>query len=230
MRTAVIVVAAGRSERFGSDTPKQFALVRGRPLLFYSLRAFESIPSVQGVILVVPEGREPYVQQEIVARFAFRKVMAVVAGGAKRQDSVWAGLNAVPPHYELVAVHDGARPLLNIEVVTAVLDAAARCGAAIPALPVCDTIKEVRGGHVARTLERDRLVAVQTPQAFHYALLVDAYRTAQAQGLWATDDAALVERLGHPVRVVEGDPRTIKVTTPQDLLFVEQWVAQEEDV
>lgn len=229
MRTAVIVVAAGRSERFGSDTPKQFAPVRGRPLLFYSLHAFETIPLVEAVVAVVPEGRQSFVQQEIVGRFALRKVGAVVAGGAKRQDSVWAGLRAVPPWCELVAVHDCARPLLNTNVVTTVLAAAERFGAAIPVLPVHDTIKEACQGEVVRTLERDRLVAVQTPQAFHYSLLLEAYRAAQAQGIVATDDAALVEKLGHSVRVVAGDPRTIKVTTAHDLVLVEQWLAQREE-
>ncbi len=229
MRTAVIVVAAGRSERFGSDTPKQFAFVRGRPLLFYSLHAFETTPLVEAVVAVVPEGRQTFVQREIVERFALRKVSAIVAGGERRQDSVWAGLGAAPPWCELVAVHDSARPLVNIEVVKAVLVTAERFGAAIPFLPVHDTIKEIEQGLVVRTLQRDRLVAVQTPQAFHYPLLLEAYRAAQEQGIVATDDAALVERLGHSVHVVQGDPRTIKVTTPHDLVLVEQWLAQCEE-
>ncbi|MBC7188518.1 MAG: 2-C-methyl-D-erythritol 4-phosphate cytidylyltransferase [Calditrichaeota bacterium] len=229
MRTTVIVVAAGRSERFGSTTPKQFALVHGRPLLFYSLRAFQRMPLADALIVVVPEGREQLVKEEIVDRFALHKVVAVVPGGERRQDSVWAGLQAVPHRSELVAVHDGARPWVNPGVVAAVLSAAEKHGAAIPGIRVADTIKEVHGGHVVQTLNRDRLIAVQTPQAFRYGLLLEAYRAARGQQVEVTDDAAMVERLGHPVCVVDGDPRAVKVTTPHDLVVVEQWLVGQED-
>ncbi|MCR4438853.1 MAG: 2-C-methyl-D-erythritol 4-phosphate cytidylyltransferase [bacterium] len=228
MRTTVIVVAAGRSARFGSDTPKQFALVHGRPLLFYSLSAFQRMPLVDALIAVVPEGREQWVQEEIVDRFDLHKVVAVVRGGERRQDSVWAGLQAVPQASELVAIHDGARPLVNPEVVAAVLSAAEKHGAAIPGIRLADTIKEVQGGQVVQTLNRDRLIAVQTPQAFRYALLLEAYRAAQGQRVEVTDDAAMVERLGHPVWVVKGDPRAVKVTTPHDLSIVVQWLVGQE--
>ncbi len=229
MGAAVIVVAAGRSERFGTGTPKQFALLRGRPLLVYALAAFDSLTPVDTVVVVVPAGQEHFVQQEIVERHALAKVKAVVAGGQERQDSVWAGLQMLPPEITLVAVHDGARPLVSSTVVEAVLAAAERNGAAIPGVPVRDTIKEVRGEEVVRTLPRDRLVAVQTPQAFRRALLVEAYLAARQQGVLATDDAALVERLGQSVVVVQGDPRTIKVTTPLDLIVVEQLLARQEE-
>lgn len=229
VRTTVIVVAAGRSERFGSGTPKQFALVLGRPLLFYSLCAFQRMPQVDVLIVVVPEGREQSVKEEIVDRFTLHKVVAVVPGGERRQDSVWSGLQAVPHQSELVAVHDGARPWVNPKVVAEVLSAAEKYGAAIPGVPVADTIKEVHGGQVVQTLNRDRLIAVQTPQAFRYGLLLEAYRAARGQQIEVTDDAAMVERLGHPVWVVEGDPRAVKVTTPHDLVIVEQWLVGQED-
>ncbi|MDZ7271669.1 MAG: 2-C-methyl-D-erythritol 4-phosphate cytidylyltransferase [candidate division KSB1 bacterium] len=228
MRAAVIVVAAGRSERFGTGTPKQFALLRGRPMVVHALMVFERMPRVEAVELVVPGGQEGFVREEVVQRYALRKVKAIVAGGQERQDSVWAGLQALPPEVELVAVHDGARPLVNARVVEAVLEAAELHGAAIPVLRLHDTIKEVQADQVVCTLARDRLVAVQTPQAFHRTLLLEAYRAARVQGIQATDDAALVERIGYPVWVVAGDPRTMKVTTPHDFFVVEQLLAREE--
>lgn len=229
MRAAVIVVAAGRSERFGTGTPKQFVLLRGRPMVAHALAAFESISRVETVVVVVPPGQERFVWEEVVRRYGLGKVAAVVSGGRERQDSVWAGLQAVPAEIGLLAVHDGARPLVNVGVVEAVLAAAERYGAAIPVLRLNDTIKEVQADQVTRTVPRERLVAVQTPQAFHRELLVKAYEAARREGVVATDDAALVERLGHTVYVVEGDPRTIKVTTQYDLFVVGQLLAQQEE-
>jgi 2-C-methyl-D-erythritol 4-phosphate cytidylyltransferase len=146
-----------------------------------------------------------------------RTPLTVVAGGRTRQDSVWLALQAVPDDAQLVVVHDAVRPLITAKLVDAVVAAAATSGAAICALPVAETVKRVRGDLVESTLDRSELWAVQTPQAFRADLLREAHEKARRDGIVGTDDAMLVERLGHPVRVVPGLPENVKITTPEDL-------------
>jgi 2-C-methyl-D-erythritol 4-phosphate cytidylyltransferase len=200
-----VVVAGGTGERFGG--PKQFARLGGRSVVAWALEAAR--PVVDGVVLVVPAGKE----HELAATGA----EAVVAGGASRAASVRAGLAAVPEDASVIVVHDGARPLASTALFRAVVDAVeAGAAAAVPALTVTDTVKEVAGDTVVRSLDRERLVAVQTPQAFEAAVL----RAAHRHGDEATDDATLVERAGGTVRVLPGEPRNVKVTTPADLELV----------
>ncbi len=146
-----------------------------------------------------------------------RAPLTVVAGGRTRQDSVWLGLQAVPDDAQIVVVHDAVRPLITRKLVDAVVAAAEASGAAICALPVAETVKRVRGDLVESTLDRSELWAVQTPQAFRTDLLREAHEKARRDGVVGTDDAMLVERLGHPVRVVRGLPENVKITTPEDL-------------
>jgi 2-C-methyl-D-erythritol 4-phosphate cytidylyltransferase len=198
-----VVVAGGSGQRFGQM--KQFALLAERPVVEWAVAACR--PSANGVVLVLP--RDAAVD---VAHGAD----VVVEGGATRTESVRRGLAAVPEDAEVIVVHDAARPLASEALFRAVIEAVSSGGAggAIPGVPVSDTIKVVDGAHaVTRTLDRSTLVAVQTPQAFGAELL----RRAHAAGGEATDDAALVEALGATVRVVPGDPRNLKITTPADL-------------
>jgi 2-C-methyl-D-erythritol 4-phosphate cytidylyltransferase len=198
-----VVVAGGSGQRFGRL--KQFALLGHRPVVEWAVAACR--PSASGVVLVVPPG---------CADGRDHGADVVVEGGASRAESVRCGLSAVPEDAEVIVVHDAARPLASHALFGAVIDAvtAGGAGGAIPALPVSDTIKVVDGAqNVTATLDRTTLVAVQTPQAFAAALL----RRAHAGGTEATDDAALVEALGATVRVVPGDPRNLKITTPADL-------------
>lgn len=211
----VIVVAGGNGSRFGG--PKQFAPVGGRPLVEWSLEAASSC--ADGVVLVVPE-------DQLVAgpRFDRAGADAVVPGGPTRAASVRAGLAAVPDDAAIVVVHDAARPLASPALFRAVIDAVlddGRVGGAIPGVPVTDTLKEVDAGVVVATVPRDRLVAVQTPQAFRAAVL----RSAHAAGGEATDDAALVEQQGGSVVVVDGEPANLKVTVERDLALVEAALA-----
>ena len=206
-----IVVAGGNGSRFGG--PKQFAHVGGRPLVEWSLEAAASC--VDGVVLVVPED-----QLDTAPRFDRTGADVVVAGGPTRAASVRAGLAAVPDAAAVVVVHDAARPLASPALFRAVIGAViddGRVGGAIPGVPVTDTLKEVDGGVVAVTVPRDRLVAVQTPQAFR----ADVLRSAHAGGEEATDDAALVEQQGGTVVVVAGEPGNLKVTVERDLALVE---------
>jgi 2-C-methyl-D-erythritol 4-phosphate cytidylyltransferase len=212
---AVVVVAAGAGRRFGSA--KQFAALGGRPLIEWSLRAFEDHPGVGAIVLVLADeaDRERY-------RREFPKVVDVVRGGARRQDSVTNGTARLgPARGGLVLVHDGARPLVDAGLISRVIEAAAAAGAAIPVVPPEDTVKETAGGFVVRTLDRARLGRVQTPQGFAFGLLERALAQARADGFHGTDEAALVERLGEAVAVVEGDPRNLKITTPLDLIIAE---------
>jgi 2-C-methyl-D-erythritol 4-phosphate cytidylyltransferase len=216
-----IIAAAGRSERMGGGD-KLFALVGGEPLLAHTLSAFQVCRGVGRVVLVLsPENMER--GRELVAEAGFNKVAAVRQGGERRQDSVRNGLEALAS-CQWVVVHDGARPLVTAELIERGLEAAKETGAAIAALPIGDTVKEVEPlGVIRRTLSRGQLWAAQTPQVFRYDILREAHQRAQGE---ATDDAALVEKLGYQVKVFEGSPRNIKVTTATDLAVVEALLAQ----
>jgi 2-C-methyl-D-erythritol 4-phosphate cytidylyltransferase len=215
-----ILVAAGRGERMGASRPKAFLVLGGRPLLLRAAHAFEATSEVAGIVAVVPPG------EEAATRDLLRlvpKLKAVVAGGATRQDSVRAGLAALPADFDgVVLVHDAARALVEPALIAAVARAAAETGAAIPVLALVDTIKRVREGRVAETLDRAELAAAQTPQGFRRALLAEAYARAARDRAAVTDEAMAVERLGHPVAAVPGSARNLKITTPHDLALAEQ--------
>jgi 2-C-methyl-D-erythritol 4-phosphate cytidylyltransferase len=215
-----VLVAAGRGERLGSDRPKAFAGLAGRPLLAESLERLERSDWVEAIVVVASEGwEEPVIllSEELGAG----KVHAAVTGGETRADSVRAGVAEVPEEAAVVLVHDAARPLLAADVIERVVGGLGDgWDGVVPALPVADTVKRVSGDEVVETLERSELVAVQTPQAF----LADVLRRAVAGGGEASDCAALVEAAGGRVRWVEGDPRLLKVTTRDDLELVSSWL------
>jgi 2-C-methyl-D-erythritol 4-phosphate cytidylyltransferase/2-C-methyl-D-erythritol 2,4-cyclodiphosphate synthase len=210
-----LVPAAGQGRRMGGEIPKQYLPLGGRPLLWHTLAALEQSPRVRALILVVrPEDQA--LARPLAADFA--KVRCLVPGGEERADSVRAGLEATAAADELVLVHDAVRPFVSPALVERVVEAAGRWGAAVPALPVRETIKVVDEGQVVETPLRSRLWAAQTPQGFRRSLLLEAF-AGQGAGGGATDEAVLVERLGHPVRVVEGEPGNLKITTPEDLAW-----------
>ena len=215
-RVGVIVVAAGHSRRMGG-IDKLFALLRGRPLLSHLLDGFCASPLVDEVMLVMSQ--ETLDAGRALAEVSPRRdAIRFCIGGERRQDSVRCGLDALPP-CEWVAVHDGARPLASHALLEKGLEAAQETGAAVPVIPLSDTVKMVDAdGLVVRTLSRDELWAVQTPQVFHRDLLAEAHRTVSDS---VTDDAAMVERMGRPVRVFPGSPANLKVTRPEDLLVAE---------
>ncbi len=218
---AAIVVAAGEGRRFGS--PKQFALLGGRPVLEWSLAAFQDHPRIGEIVLVL---RDEALGARYVSRFG--KITAAVKGGARRQDSVQAGfLRLDRRRTDIVLVHDGARPLVSDGLIRRIVREAAAHGAAVPALPVEDTIKEGAEGRVVRTVERAGLFRAQTPQGFAFDVLDEALRRAAEDGFSGTDDASLVERLGRTVALVEGDPRNIKITTLADLAWAEEFLHDE---
>lgn len=218
-----VLVAAGRGERMGGKRPKAFANLAGRPLVAESLERLDASPWVEAIVVAAPaDWEEPTIL--LAEELGAGSVRAVVAGGATRTDSVRAGLAEVPADTPVVLVHDAARPFLPDEVVERVVTALGEgWDAAVPALPLADTIKRADGNAVAETVDRTGLHAVQTPQAF----VADTLRRALAGAGDATDCAGLVEAVGGRVRLVEGDRRLLKVTTPADLTFVETLLAAE---
>jgi len=187
------------------------------------LAHFQHCQAVDDIILAVPEDYRSFVALEVVDRYGFSKVSQLVIGGEERQDSVYEALQAVDKSSEIVVVHDGVRPFVKPETIEGSIELCRKEGAVVVAVPVVFTVKEVEQGKVVRTLDRSRIWEVQTPQTFRYPLLMEAYRRAYQDGYRATDDAALVERLGHPVAVLEGDRWNIKITTPEDLKLAE-WI------
>lgn len=219
MSALAILVAAGRGERMGAGRPKAFLVLAGEPILLRSARAFEAAPTVGSIVAVVPEGQIEAARSLLAP---IRKLRAVVAGGIRRQDSVLAGLKEVPPGFAgVVLVHDAARPFVEPALVDAVATAAAEVGAALPVLPVVDTIKRVSDGRVLGTVDRSELGSAQTPQGFRFDVLVRAYEQAFRERLTVTDEAMAVERLGEPVAAVAGSSFNRKITTPEDLAWAE---------
>ncbi len=221
MSASAIIVAAGNSSRMrGVD--KLYTTVGGLPLLAHTLRVFDAAPGIEDVVLVVAPDAVGQARS-LVGELSGSKVTVVVPGGRRRQDSVAAGLAHLRVA-EYVVVHDGARPLVTPEIIERGLQEAAKCGAAVAAVPVVDTIKEAsEDGTVTRTLDRARLWSIQTPQVFRRELLERAHREVVDD---VTDDAAMVERLGAPVRVYQGAYENLKVTAPPDLALFEALLAR----
>jgi len=224
---SLIVAAAGQGKRLGAGDNKVFLTLQNKPVLAYVLAVAELSPLINEV-LVVTRPEDITRCKQVVTRGEYRKVREIIPGGAERQDSIFAGLKAIPATADWVAVHDGARPFLTLELLERVIMAARVTGAAIAALPVKETVKQSDGqGMVTATLERRHLWSVQTPQVFRYDWLMEAYREADINGWWATDDAALVEKTGKAVKIVPGEEANIKITTPGDLVLARAIMAGE---
>ena len=228
MNVRVLIPAAGSGSRMGAGTNKQYLELADRPVLARTLQVFEQHPLIDSIIIIVSPAEVQYCREEIVARGDYRKVSAVVAGGAERQDSVYCGLQACgAADDDLILIHDGARPLVSSNVIDRVIASVQRHDACLTAVPVKDTVKVVQDGCVVETPDRETLWLAQTPQAFRYRLIRSAHDRAAAQGVRATDDAQLAELAGFKVRVVPGDYRNIKITTPEDLPIAERLLAEE---
>lgn len=229
MATAsAIIVAGGSGSRFRSETPKQFLSLLGRPLLAHTLAPFQTCAAVTRIVLVLP--REGFAAgRETMEPFMGTKPTDIVPGGDTRQGSVREGLSCLEPEPEsLIAVHDGARPLVDSELIAATINEASECGGAIAAIPVVETLKEVTESMaIERTVDRARYYRAQTPQCFRYDILSRAFEAARRDGFVGTDEATLVERVGATIRVVNGSERNIKVTTPEDMARVEYYLRGE---
>lgn len=216
-----IIVAAGKGIRMNDKLRKQFILLAGRPILAYSVLAFDACDLIDCIILVVPKKDIDYCWKDIVAPLNLCKKINLVPGGEKRQDSVYNGLMAVDKNAaEIVVIHDGVRPFVSHEQIAACITGAKEYGACILAIHADDTLKQVdRSGFICNTLERDDILLAQTPQAFQYDLIIKAHENARREGFTGTDDASLVERLGGNIRIIYGSKQNIKITNREDLVF-----------
>lgn len=223
MHISAIICAAGQGKRMGLGRNKQFLELNGKPLLVHTLQKWLSFIGIKQLVVVVSEGDLEEVQQMIQGyglQSQSTKIMLVI-GGQERQDSVYQGLLALQATApDAVLIHDGARPFVTAEQIEQLIRVLETDTAAVLAVPVKDTIKRVDDkGHITETLQRNELWAIQTPQAFHYSLIMGAHQHALEQEILATDDAALVEAVGHRVKVVQGHEHNIKLTTPEDILL-----------
>lgn len=215
MKTTAIIVAAGFGSRFNSDKPKQFLEIGGKPIIVHTLERFQAAPSVDQIVLVLARD-----QIERFDRYCVPKISNIVSGGSSRAQSVLNGLNAIDRETSTVVVHDGARPLVTVEEIERTIERAKHTGAACLVGVVTDTIKSVQGDEISATLDRAKLRRAFTPQAFSAEILRRAFENADLNET-VTDECFLVERLGHPIAIVEGNSRNIKVTYPEDLAFAE---------
>jgi 2-C-methyl-D-erythritol 4-phosphate cytidylyltransferase len=214
-RVSVIIVAAGRGKRFGSS--KQFALLKGKSVLDWCLEKFEANKNVAEIILVL---RDENLRGKYLRRY--HKIVDVARGGERRQDSVLSGLRRIDPEKaDIILVHDGVRPLVEQDLIDRVIAAVQEKGAVVPAIPLEETIKLIEKQEVKKTLDREKLFRIQTPQGFIYRILKHALDKAKDDKFYGTDEASLVERTGKRVSVVAGDPKNIKITSREDLKIAE---------
>jgi 2-C-methyl-D-erythritol 4-phosphate cytidylyltransferase len=219
LKTVAIIPAAGAGARMRGSRAKQFLDLCGRPLLVVTLEKFQVSSAIDRIILVAPPGDLDFCQREVIERYNLNKVAKVVAGGKRRQDSVRMGIEASEGDYGLVLIHDGVRPLVHPQLIDRVAAAARENRAVITGLPAKETVKEIdKNGLVVKTYNRQKVWLVQTPQVFRYEDITTAHRQALEEK-WEeiTDDAFLVEKMGIPIKVVEGSEDNIKVTTPYDM-------------
>ena len=222
MRVEVIIAAGGTGRRFGEGQPKQFYLLKGKPILSWAIGRFEECVLVDRIILAVPRGMGKYTRQHVLSPFGYKKVKTVVEGGKERRDSVLQGLNMLETDTDTVLVHDGVRPIISEELIRKVIQATQRWEAVVPGLPLRETIKQVgRDNLVSWTLDRKSIYLIQTPQGFKKDLICRAYAQVKKRGWVASDDATLVEKLGVKVKMIPGEETNIKITSPQDLVLSE---------
>ncbi|MBZ0167025.1 MAG: 2-C-methyl-D-erythritol 4-phosphate cytidylyltransferase [Candidatus Omnitrophica bacterium] len=226
MKAQAIIPAAGSGTRMGSSIPKTLLPINGTPMIVHTLRAFENCASVDGVVLVVHPDHAPEYRR-VVEEAGITKVKEYITGGSRRSESVGNGLTYVDANCGIIVVHDGARPLIKPELIDKAVSMCVTDRAVVIGVPVKQTIKKINTNEqvVERTLDREALWEIQTPQVFHKEILVEAYE--QAKSLDVTDDASLVEQMGIKVKVMQGDYFNIKITTPEDIAIAEKLLAAE---
>jgi 2-C-methyl-D-erythritol 4-phosphate cytidylyltransferase len=215
-RTEAIIVAAGRGVRLGGEIAKSMRSLGGIPLFAHAVGTFQKIPDISGIIVVVGS-EDVETTRHWIQKLQFTKVVAIVPGGRERSDSVQEGLKVVAPDTKWIAIHDGARPFVSSTLILRVLLAAQTCGAAIPVIPITDTIKEVRNDEIIATIPRKQLFGAQTPQIFLRQRLLEAYQKAQEKGFHTTDDADIVQHFASgTIKIVPGEENNFKIATLED--------------
>jgi 2-C-methyl-D-erythritol 4-phosphate cytidylyltransferase len=227
MSATAIIAAAGAGRRMKSDRPKQLLTLDKTPILIYTLRKFDSCRLIDRIIVAAPQESVEEVRK-LVAGAGFSKPVSVVQGGARRQDSVAVAMQHLGDDTTIVAVHDAVRPFVKVDEIEAVILEAQKSGAAVLAIPIVDTVKQIRKDVIDSTLTREHLVLAQTPQAFRIEVLREAFERARSDEYYGTDESSLVERLGLPVAVVRGSERNIKITKPDDLTLARFFLQEEQ--
>ena len=219
---SALIVAAGQGLRMGSALRKQYLQLSGSPILVHTLRAFDRCPEIGSILVVVPPDEMHFCGNEILPAASLKHKAELIAGGRRRQDSVFNGLQYLGDAQGVVLIHDGVRPLISTALIQACIKGAKQWGACIPVLPAVDTLKETdTAGKIRGTLPRESICMAQTPQAFSLPVIRRAHMEAHLVGREATDDASLVEAIGIPVHVIAGSRENIKITTPEDLACAE---------
>lgn len=227
MFVSAIIVAAGKGSRMAAAKNKVYLNLNGRPILYYTIKAFHDIQEIKEIVIVASKGEIEYCRENIIKRYGFRKATKVVEGGNERQESVYNGLMEIDKKAEIVAIHDGARPLVDEKIIVNAIKEAFIYKAVGVAVPVKDTIKIAdENNMVLDTPDRKYLWAIQTPQVFERDLIIAAHKKAINDKFTGTDDTVLVERMGYKVRLIEGDYKNIKITTPEDLIIAEALLKQ----
>ena len=231
---SALIVSAGEGKRFnpkrmGSNIPKPYALLKHKPIIAWTLEIFDNLAEVNDITVVTHPKWIEYCKSEVIDRFGIKKVKYVVEGGEHRQDSVRLGLKVmdgeeVQPQF--VLIHDAVRPFITKEFLTYLIKETESYDAIVPGVPIINTIKETRDGFVFRTLEREKLYEIQTPQVFKVNKIKEAHDSAFKSNFYATDDSALMERIGVKVKLAEGLKQNIKITTAADLVYAEYWVGK----
>ena len=222
-RIAAVVPAAGKGNRMGGNVAKQFLELQGKPILVHTLERLNTIPEIDEIIVATSED-DLSIVKNMAAEYRIAKIEAVVVGGNERQDSVWNCLQHLSKNnIDIIIVHDAVRPFVTRDLVLDVCSTAIEVGAAVPVVYPKDTIKTSNGdGFIKSTLDRDKLVIVQTPQAFQFSLIFQAYQKAMNEQFYGTDDASVVERYGGKVKIVKGSYNNIKLTTTEDMFLAQQ--------
>ena len=222
MKVTAIIVAAGKGKRMLHSVPKHFIRLEDKPVLAYTLDAFEKCPDVNQILVVTRSGEENYCLKEVVEKYGYKKVLKIVIGGDRRQDSVYCGIKELDVDTDIVVVHDGVRPFVSQNTISEAIRLAMFADGVVTAVPVKDTIKNVDcEGIIMSTPDRSTMWYAQTPQVFKRRILEEAYIRAYNDKFTGTDESSLVERIGYKVKIVEGTPDNIKITTKEDLLFAD---------
>lgn len=227
MNATAIIAAAGAGRRMKSDRPKQLLTLDKTPILIYTIRKFDACRLIDRVIVAAPQESVDEIRK-LVAGAGFSKPVSVVQGGPRRQDSVAVGMQHLGADTTIVTVHDAVRPFVRVDEIEAVVLEAHKTGAAVLAIPIVDTVKQIRKDVIDSTLTREHLVLAQTPQAFRIEVLREAFERARRDEYYGTDESSLVERLGLPVAVVRGSERNIKITKPDDLILARFFLQEEQ--
>jgi 2-C-methyl-D-erythritol 4-phosphate cytidylyltransferase len=228
MSVTAIIAAAGAGRRMKADRPKQLLTLDETPILIYTIRKFDSCRVIDRILVAAPQESVEEIRKLIVGA-GFSKPIAVVQGGARRQDSVAVAMQHLAADTTIVAVHDAVRPFVLVNEIEAAVDEAQKTGAAVLAIPIVDTVKQIRKELIDSTLTREHLVLAQTPQVFRIEVLREAFERAKRDDYYGTDESSLVERLGYPVAVVRGSERNIKITRPGDLALARFLLQQEQE-